>query len=98
MANRVDPDQTAPWGAVWPGSVLFAYAMLPKKLTLKKLITTVADKILIFFFVCVFFQKKNNNKTWHFMCLADDSHEIPSLIFSEKYLKKEQNVVCYNFA
>ena len=39
--------------------------------------------LFIFFF---FFIKKN--KTWHFMWivyLADDSHEMPSIIFSEKY-------------
>ena len=28
MANSVDPDQTAPEGAVWSGSTLFAYAIL----------------------------------------------------------------------
>ena len=28
MANYVDPDQTAPTGAVWSGSALFAYAIL----------------------------------------------------------------------
>ena len=28
MANSVDPDQTAPEGAVWTGSALFAYAIL----------------------------------------------------------------------
>ena len=28
MANRVDPDQTAPSGTVWSGSALFAYAIL----------------------------------------------------------------------
>ena len=28
MANSVDPDQTAPEGAVWSGSALFAYAIL----------------------------------------------------------------------
>ena len=27
-ANSVDPDHTAPLGAVWSGSVLFAYAIL----------------------------------------------------------------------
>ena len=27
MANSVDPDQTAPEGAVWSGSALFAYAI-----------------------------------------------------------------------
>ena len=28
MANSVDPDQTAPSGAVWSGSTLFAYVIL----------------------------------------------------------------------
>ena len=32
MANSVDPDQTAPVGAVWSGSALFAQAYLPENL------------------------------------------------------------------
>ena len=32
MANNVDPDQTAPLGAVWFGSVLFAQTCLSEKL------------------------------------------------------------------
>ena len=28
MANSADPDQTAPKGAVWSGSALFAYIIL----------------------------------------------------------------------
>ena len=28
MANSVDPDQTAPSGAVWSGSALFVYEIL----------------------------------------------------------------------
>ena len=32
MANSTDPDQTAPSGAVWSGSTLFAYAILPELL------------------------------------------------------------------
>ena len=28
MANSEDPDQTAPSGAVWSGSALFAYGIL----------------------------------------------------------------------
>ena len=28
MVNSVDPDQTAPEGAVWSGSALFAYVNL----------------------------------------------------------------------
>ena len=29
MANSVDPDQTAPSGAVWSGSALFTYNVDP---------------------------------------------------------------------
>ena len=32
MANNVDPDQTAPRGAVWSGSTLFAEAYLSENL------------------------------------------------------------------
>ena len=32
IANSVDPDQTAPLGAVWSGSALFAQAYLSKNL------------------------------------------------------------------
>ena len=32
MANSVDPDQTAPEGAVWSGSTLFTYAILSETL------------------------------------------------------------------
>ena len=32
MANSVDPDQTAPVGAVWSESTLFAQAYLSKNL------------------------------------------------------------------
>ena len=32
MAKSVDPDQTAPTGAVWSGSALFAYAILSNTL------------------------------------------------------------------
>ena len=32
MANSVDPDQTAPLGAVWSGSALFAYVILSETL------------------------------------------------------------------
>ena len=31
-ANRVDPDQTAPVGAVWSGSALFAQTYLSENL------------------------------------------------------------------
>ena len=32
MANSVDPDQTAPLGAVWSGSALFVQAYLSENL------------------------------------------------------------------
>ena len=32
MTNSVDPDQTAPLGAVWSGSALFAQAYLSENL------------------------------------------------------------------
>ena len=35
MANSIDPDQTAPSGAVWSGSALFAYALCQKPLCTK---------------------------------------------------------------
>ena len=34
MANSVDPDQTAPLGAVWSGSALFAQVYLSENLRL----------------------------------------------------------------
>ena len=38
MANSVDPDQTAPSGAVWSGSALFVYAILSDTLVYKILV------------------------------------------------------------
>ena len=35
MANGVDPDQTAPEGAVWSGYALFAYVILSATLVYK---------------------------------------------------------------
>ena len=35
MENSVDPDQTAPSGAVWSGSALFAYAISSETLVYK---------------------------------------------------------------
>ena len=35
MANSVNPDQTAPSGAVWSGSALFTYAVLSATLVYK---------------------------------------------------------------
>ena len=35
IANSVDPDQTAPSGAVWSGFTLFVYAILLESLCIK---------------------------------------------------------------
>ena len=40
MANSVDPDQTAPLGAVWSGSALFAQTCLSENITVTQLRTT----------------------------------------------------------
>ena len=52
MANNVDPDQTAPIGAVYSGSTLFAY-VLDSSVMLGNYLqqTTSADDI----FRCIFF-------------------------------------------
>ena len=52
MANSVDPDQTAPTGAVWSGSTLFA-SILNSSVMLGNYLekTTLADDI----FRCIFF-------------------------------------------
>ena len=62
-------------------------------------VTTAADDnfLYLFFLFFLFFRE---NKSWHFMwivCLADDSHEMSKLVFSEKWKKKNWNVVCYKF-
>ena len=49
MANSVDPDQTAPLGAVWSGSALFACAIL-----LETLVYEILGHLLFVFF----FQRK----------------------------------------
>ena len=46
ITNREDPDQTAPWGAVWSGSALFAQTYLSQYL---KLLRYWYNKILVVF-------------------------------------------------
>ena len=68
MANSVDPDQTAPIGAVCSGSTLFA-SILNSSVVLGSYLqqTTSADKIFIYAFftwcfrgyVCEMFSRKN---------------------------------------
>ena len=50
MANSVDPDQTAPIGAVYSGSTQFA-SILNSSVMLGNYLTTAADDI----FSCIFF-------------------------------------------
>ena len=62
-----------------------------KNLTLKTLSKFAADNFLNF--VLLFFREY---KTCHFMCIvcwADESHEISSPIFSEKYKKKKKKKI-----
>ena len=40
ITNREDPDQTAPWGAVWSGSALFAQTYLSQYLKLLRYLCT----------------------------------------------------------
>ena len=48
MANSVDPDQTAPLGAVWSGSALFAQAYLSENLGSLRYMCLALPKILMF--------------------------------------------------
>ena len=57
-------------------------------------ITTAADnslKLFILFIFCFFFVLffKENKSTFHVVCLANDSHEISRLIFSESIFKRK---------
>ena len=51
MANSVDPDQTAPLGAVWSGSALFAQAYLSENLG--SLRYTVCPDLSVLFFIII---------------------------------------------
>ena len=52
MANSVDPDQTAPKGAVWSGSALFAQAYLSENLGSLRYTINVSIVLLLFKLVC----------------------------------------------
>ena len=62
MANSVDPDQTAPMGAVCSGSTLFA-SILHSSVMLGNYIqqTTLADNI----FRCIFFLDSLRANNWN---------------------------------
>ena len=52
MANSVDPDQTAPLGAVWSGSALFVQTYLSENLgSLRKIGPLKVNKSFLFFYV-----------------------------------------------
>ena len=54
LANSVDPDQTAPLGAVWSGSALFAQAYLSENLgSLRYILKAIRSASL---FLCVMFR------------------------------------------
>ena len=59
MANSVDPDQTAPEGAVWSGSTLFAYVILSDALVFEFL-GHLPYAVLLFW----------ESKVWHLMLIV----------------------------
>ena len=73
MANSVDPDQTAPIGAVCSGSMLIA-SLLYSSVMLGNYLqqTTSADNI----FRCIFFLGALRANTWHFI---NHSHVIENM-------------------
>ena len=65
--------------------------ILKQKLTLESAKQNCSRRQFLFLIL------SRENKAKHFMwivCPADDSHEMLSLIFSEKQQKKNQNVIC----
>ena len=92
MTNSAYPDQLASSEANWSGSILFAMAEHTQVQQDQGwplvLITTAKDNIFF-----------SENKAWHFMgivCSAENPHEMPSLILSEKKKKNNWSVICYN--
>ena len=66
---------------VWRKCKLLVSDNIGMDLAHEALITNAADEILVLFILIFFFFSEN--KTWKFVWI-DDSHEMPSLIFSEK--------------
>ena len=74
MANSVDPDQTAPLGAVWSGSALFAQAYLSEDLgSLRYIVSKNFFKTKFYFWkgtlnifpASIFFGIRNQHKFFH---------------------------------
>ena len=59
--------------------IYFLFNILTKKNQAK----FVVDNTLLFFFI-------RENNPWHFMWIADDSHEMTRLILYEKWKKKKK--------
>ena len=55
MANSVDPDQTAPQGAVWSGSALFAQALSVQKFTIITVLVEIGINTHKITKVCIIF-------------------------------------------
>ena len=51
ITNSVDPDQTAPEGAVWSGCTLFAYAILSDTL-MYEILEHLPYSLLLWFCIC----------------------------------------------
>ena len=62
MANSADPDQTAPLGAVWSGSVLFAQAYLSKNLGSLQYILSKSSNWPLSFNMMIFLQSHKQSQ------------------------------------
>ena len=65
ITNREDPDQTAPWGAVWSGSALFAQTYPSQYLKLLRYISyywiiAIHQLLLGYFFLCYYRYQSTN--------------------------------------
>ena len=73
MANSVDPDQTAPLGAVWSGSALFAQAYLSENLG-----------SLQYFVLFISFNRRYINRTYFITTSNNTSKSVTNDIHKQK--------------
>ena len=75
MANSVDPDQTAPLGAVWSGSALFAQAYLSENLGSLRYFINYCMMLFLWALILLKF------KIWPYYSFEGDSFIMVCLIF-----------------
>ena len=71
ITNREDPDQTAPWGAVWSGSALFAQTYLSQYL-----------KLLRYFLLSLFFSA-TSSWLWQHTCSSKWQNWL--MVYTSRY-------------